>query len=442
MNEFKDGIADVVVGLTDSDMTMPMGVDQYDEVAPVPEISQIVSARTEAMHTEHIPAADLSAKEILPDDMPTVILTDQDEVTRVLPRVEAVASDTFEPSPFDRTTVMPPVSPPRRPLPTDKPDADDNKKMIIVALSLLCLALAGGLLYSLFADRTVPVDDTPEISESVTLRIPDVEGMTRTDAERVLTEAGFIVGKVTEDDSENVAQGNVIRQNPKAGAQFDEGTKVDLLISRGSNEPLPRTTVPNLNGMTLSEAKEVLAQANLVAVPGNPEFSNTVEAGQIFKQSPEAGSSVDEQTTVTFTAALGIETVVVPSVTGMTLADAASTLRDLGLNVDAHDEYSATIPSGSIVSQNPYAHVTCAKGTTVFLTVSKGPVPVGRVAVPDLTSLSLQQAIQIINSAGLTLDPVGTDMNGIVVSQNPAKDTMVDPGTRIRATFEPILVAY
>ena len=296
---------------------------------------------------------------------------------------------------------------------------------LIVSFSLIALSL--GLAGC--APKPAPVP---------TVEVIDVVNMTKDDATRVIATVGFKLGAVSEDYSETVAAGNVISQSPEPGKQVDSGSTITLVVSKGSNAPPEKVTVPNLSGMTQTQAEDALLAIKLMPLPGNPEFAPGVDPGKIFKQSVNPGTSVEVGTTIRFVVALGSETVTVPKVAGQSRDAAVGALVAAGLGVDVHEEYNATVAAGLVITTNPYGGVVCVKGTTVFVTVSAGPVPVGTVKVPDLSTLTLSQAIGICNSAGLVLDPTGSDLNGTVVKQDPAPGTMVEPGKRIIAQFEPV----
>jgi beta-lactam-binding protein with PASTA domain len=63
--------------------------------------------------------------------------------------------------------------------------------------------------------------------------VPNVVGMTQTTAQSAITAAGLIVGTVSHAASEAVPMGNVISQNPAAGASVASGSAVNLVISSG-----------------------------------------------------------------------------------------------------------------------------------------------------------------------------------------------------------------
>jgi eukaryotic-like serine/threonine-protein kinase len=65
------------------------------------------------------------------------------------------------------------------------------------------------------------------------VKVPDVDGLTRSVAEKRLTDAGLEVGNVTSFPSDSVAAGRVIEPGIVAGTPVEPGTDVNLTISSG-----------------------------------------------------------------------------------------------------------------------------------------------------------------------------------------------------------------
>lgn len=265
--------------------------------------------------------------------------------------------------------------------------------------------------------------------------VPNIVGMTEADAERMITGYEFSIGKKTEEESATFEAGTVISQSLRAGQMADLGTAIDFVVSKGATKTAADVKVPDLGGMTQTQAEEALFKVNLVPVPQDPVFKEEVAPGKIFMQSVEAGSTVKEGTQVQFTAALGGATAVVPQVTNLTKDEAVKAITDAGFNVDVHEEYNANIEAGKISAQNPYPNIHVMVGTTIMLTVSSGKAPVGKIEVPNFVTLSLPQTIQTANQAGLVIAPGGVDLNGFAVSQTPAPGTQVEPGATITVNF-------
>jgi len=67
----------------------------------------------------------------------------------------------------------------------------------------------------------------PEVS------VPDVVGMSQTDALTIITDAYLSVGTISYESSDTIPQGEVIYQDPAAGSMVVRGAHVDLVISSG-----------------------------------------------------------------------------------------------------------------------------------------------------------------------------------------------------------------
>ncbi|HAO34407.1 MAG TPA: serine/threonine protein kinase, partial [Candidatus Competibacteraceae bacterium] len=84
--------------------------------------------------------------------------------------------------------------------------------------------------------------------------------------------------------------------------------------------------------------------------------SATVLQGEIISQNPAAGASVAPGSAVALVVSSGPESVTVPSVVGQTQTAAADALKQVGLTVGTITrENSATVPAGTVISQNPAA---------------------------------------------------------------------------------------
>lgn len=67
-------------------------------------------------------------------------------------------------------------------------------------------------------------------------KVPSIVGKTQADAESAITAAGLVVGDITEVNSDTVAAGSVIEQDPATGTNVDSGSPVNFVISLGKEE--------------------------------------------------------------------------------------------------------------------------------------------------------------------------------------------------------------
>jgi RHS repeat-associated protein len=97
------------------------------------------------------------------------------------------------------------------------------------------------------------------------LSVPNVTGLTQAAAANTLNAAGLTVGGLTQENSDTVPAGNIIRQRPAAGASVLPGSAVDLVVSLGPIDPGlppdPITIAPPLDptvGTDIGTATEFL----------------------------------------------------------------------------------------------------------------------------------------------------------------------------------------
>ena len=131
--------------------------------------------------------------------------------------------------------------------------------------------------------------------------VPDVVGLSQSEAETALTDANLQLGIVTEEFSDTIAAGNVISQSRPAGANAVPNTSVALVISKG-REPV---SVPDVVGMWQLAAQSALASAHLSLGEVTEEFSDSAPARQVISQDPMAGTSIDSGSAVALVVSLG-----------------------------------------------------------------------------------------------------------------------------------------
>jgi serine/threonine-protein kinase len=208
-------------------------------------------------------------------------------------------------------------------------------------------------------------------------RVPDVTGLGLRRAARELKDAGFVF---TSDDeaSEDVPKGRIVRQSPSGGEKADVGTRVRLIVSTGPGQ----VQVPNLVGLSRNSAESALDRVGLdVEVD---EENNDAPEGEVIRQSPPQGSTVDKGSRVILTVSKGPGDVDVPNVVGSTRSEARSTLSRAGFGVQVRTRSTADeADDGVVLEQRPQPGSKRRKGATVVIfvgqfepTISSPPPPV------------------------------------------------------------------
>ncbi len=276
---------------------------------------------------------------------------------------------------------------------------------------------------------TLPEGSTVTITVSKgkkPVTIPNVAGQDREAAVEALEALGLIVD-VTEVYNETVAAGKVISQTPAGETTAYEGDTVQLVISAGTET----TTVPNVVGSSKATATTKLQNAGF-KVTVKEEYSNTVAAGNVIRQSPSANGTAAVGGTVTIVVSKGKQPVAIPNVVGSSKATATTKLQNAGFKVTVQEEYSSTVAAGNVIRQSPSANTTAAAGSTVTIVVSKGKQP---VTIPSVVGSSKSAATTKLQNAGFKVtvqeEYSSTVAAGNVIRQSPSANTTAAAGSTV-----------
>lgn len=204
--------------------------------------------------------------------------------------------------------------------------------------------------------------------QSGDIEVPNVTKTMLPDAMKQIEDAGLVVGTIQYRVEEGVDEGTVLDQNPKAGAKVARKSKVSLVVAQGKNQ----IVVPNLENMSLNDAKKALRDLGLQVSIGDPTFSDTIPKGKVAGQDPNAGTPVEKGATVTLMPSAGIKSSNVPNVVGMTEAEARVTLENAGFSVEVEKINSSKGKLGSVVKQTPAAGAQAREQASVLITVIAG----------------------------------------------------------------------
>jgi eukaryotic-like serine/threonine-protein kinase len=290
----------------------------------------------------------------------------------------------------------------------------------LLAIGLaVAIGVGGFLLYDSVSGR---------LDASKPIAVDNYTGLLENKAVALIIEDGF-EDRVRRVPNADVAKGYVIEQEPAPGTRLQKGSIVTINVSTGR----PEVTVPPLIGKTRDEAVRDLTALNLeVSVV---EVNSEQEPGIVTAQDPAAGTVLITGSTVRVNVSKGIKQVAVPSVVGQQVDIASAQLQLAGFKVGRIDVDSEQ-PVGEVVTQSPPGNSTAPKGSSVTLSVSKGPTT---IEVPDVTLQPIADARTTLIAAGFKVlvireDTDDLDLEGVVLNQNPAGSTQADPGATITVT--------
>jgi eukaryotic-like serine/threonine-protein kinase len=217
--------------------------------------------------------------------------------------------------------------------------------------------------------------------------VPTVSGVSVNQATAVLTADGFAVRTGQRQvHSNTVAEGSVVGTTP--AGRVSKGTAVTIEVSSG-----PFTSpVPSVKG-----AKQADAQAALQRVHLNftiVKVASNAPVGTVTGTNPAAGTTWPQTKPVTIMVAAGPP---LPDFTGMDIHAAEQLAGQDKVTLQQQPDNNSQQAKDIITGQQPTAGGVFQPGQTVVVQVSTGPQ---LVAVPDPIGMSVQDATQLLESAG------------------------------------------
>ncbi len=212
--------------------------------------------------------------------------------------------------------------------------------------------------------------------------IPNVTGMTLSNAESILAADGLIlhVPNFTTIPRERRAQHRALPDTRRPHERSNGSEGDSLVLSPTATFPLP-----SVAGQTQTQATTTLVQDSLkVSATTSTACSNTVATGLVVSTMPAAASQVSAGTSIELITSSGVCEVVVPNVVNLSQSAATTQLNAQGLTatVTAADPTSClTLPAGTVVAQSVPGGSEAPYNLAVGLSVCQGVT--ATTAVPE-----------------------------------------------------------
>ncbi|MEU7584217.1 Stk1 family PASTA domain-containing Ser/Thr kinase [Streptomyces sp. NPDC041068] len=217
------------------------------------------------------------------------------------------------------------------------------------------------------ADAEVKKGDTISVTVSTgspKIMVPDVQGLSYAEAEKLLKDKGFTNIEQETEESDRTP-GKVIGQDPEGDTKAEKSATITLTVAKEKKQEL----VPDVTGLDYEAAAKRITDNGFTPARSDVA-SEDVEEGKVIKTTPAAGTPADPGSTVTVQVAKKAEEATVPPLTGQKLKDARKAIEDAGLTVG-----TITGPQDDdalVVLSTPNAGEKAAPGTAVNLTTAGG----------------------------------------------------------------------
>jgi beta-lactam-binding protein with PASTA domain len=289
---------------------------------------------------------------------------------------------------------------------------------------LAILLVAGAVIAGFYVYRQIQ----DQLNEAKPIGVPYLVGIKEANAVDIIHNTGLETDPdhIHRVPNDTQPKGFVFDQNPNQGDRVSRGSSVELWVSTGKAQ----VVVPNVIGDTSEDAVATLTRRNLQADVHN--ITSSKPQGTVIAQDPKGGVTVDEKTKVRINVSNGPRPIGIPDVRGSSFETAASQLQALGFAV-AKQEADSDQPAGTVIDQSPAANTFAAKGSTITLTVSKGPQTTG---VPSVEGTDEQTATSQLETSGFKVrvqreDTTDEGLDGIVIRQDPPAGTQAKPKTKV-----------
>lgn len=321
----------------------------------------------------------------------------------------------------DQEMVIAPANPRK---PKARPDDKKKKKRaIIIGVAAAAILALFGILYV----SGVIGGGGKEVT------VPDVKGMSYSEAKEVLEAKGLKIEKADEPiASQKIEKGKIVSQTPSKNSKVKKGRTVRVILSAGNTE----LKVPDLKGLSYKEAKTLLSEMGLQISKGDEVDSDSVAEGLIASQYPSAKTKVDKGDIITVNISKGKKDAVIPKLVGTTFtseSDVSATLSKYGYKLGKVSYEESYETPGTIIKQSPDAGTTAEKKTTVDIVISKAK---SKATVPNLNGMTYDQAESALQSLGFSVGRVTEEENngftaGTVFKQYPAANSEYQTGSTV-----------
>jgi len=194
--------------------------------------------------------------------------------------------------------------------------------------------------------------------------------------------------------------------------------------------------VPDLSGLSLSQAKSVCGKSGLNVVVVGRRYSDELPEEYIMEQDPSPQEGLKEGRAIKVVVSMGPRMEVVPDLRNATLREAELSLKGAGLNVGRVSRVFTNGDFSNRVLETYPAHGSrVMKGGVVDILLLVGNKP-RKFMMPDLVGMDLPFAREMLEKKGFTISRVVTELRkdeypDKILSQSPKPGEIIEEGGSI-----------
>lgn len=221
--------------------------------------------------------------------------------------------------------------------------------------------------------------------------------------EQTLKVAG-IPYRVTKAYSDTIREGNIISIKPDhvdAHVSKRNNALVTVVVSQGVQQATIPDDILNPSSETGKDPIQALKNAGFSDIKHDTqkdEYSLTLPEGALQSIDPKPGTTLNHTAPITVQISKGPMPVSMPDIVGHTKDEAQNAFDNAKLKATYTEEYSDTVPSGTVISASVAVNTQMHWGDNVSVVVSKGPET---VTLPDVRGMNETDAQNKLQALGL-----------------------------------------
>ncbi len=203
-----------------------------------------------------------------------------------------------------------------------------------------------------------------------TVVVPDLLGKDVVYVLQILTDLGLNTKVKGSEYSTEIPINHVIFQEPLPGAEIKKDRDIRIVISKGTRSVL----MPNLKGLTLSQARIILEENGLCSGEQSLTHDPAIRKDDIVAHDPRPGSRVDRGNCVSLLVSMGrrLNAYRMPDFKGKSLDETVLRIEENRFKIgDIKHVFQKHSPRNIIVYQDPMPGYRVFEGARVHLSVNR-----------------------------------------------------------------------